>query len=138
MTHGTSLRKRHLSYYCSFKHNICFCLCPRNSLLPILPFIQACPSSLPLRPANLVHMVSDSSSLARKQTGAADSKREQGKSLAAHKLPFPPPPSCSLQISFCEGVPVCFPWSGCFFINSAVGVGGCNSLLLHIIDLSSW
>lgn len=72
-------------------------------------------------------------------TGAADSKREQGKSLVAHKLPLPPPPSCL----FCRWVSVkeslcAFPGVDASFTNGAARAGGCNSLLWYIIDLSSW
>ena len=61
-----------------------------------------------------------------------DSKTEEGKSLVAHKLPLPPPPSCLL----CRWVSVkeslCFPGVDAF------RVGGCYSLLSYVTYPSSW
>lgn len=47
--------------FCSLKHNLCSRFCPQNISVPLIPIPRACPGSLPLTPANLVHTASDSS-----------------------------------------------------------------------------
>lgn len=98
VTQPPSLRKRHPSSFCSFKNNFCFYLGPRNPRVPTFPFVWVCPYSLPLTPANLVHVVLDSLSLAWKpfpELKPQIPRERRARVWWSANFP-PPPPSCLL------------------------------------------
>ena len=99
-------------FFCSFKHNLCFCFCPRNPPLSTFSFIQVCPGSLPLTPANLIQLASGSSLLARKHSPKWSRRRQDRGGHGFGGAQAPPPSSSflpALQRGFREGTSVCFP-----------------------------
>ena len=99
-------------FFCSVKHDLCFCFCPRNPPLSTFSFIRVCPGSLPLTPANLIHMALCSSLLDRKHSPKWSRRRQDRGGHGFGGAQAPPPSSSflpALQMGFREGTSDCFP-----------------------------
>ena len=99
-------------FFFSFKHDLCFCFCPRNPPLSTFSFIRVCPGSLPLTPANLIHMALGSSLLDRKHSPKWSRRRQDRGGHGFGGAQAPPPSSSflpALQMGFREGTSDCFP-----------------------------
>jgi hypothetical protein len=108
-------------HFCSLKHNLFSCFCPKTSLLP--SFLHR--AYLPLRPPT--HTCKSRSHGIRFILGPWAGK--EGGS-PAHTLPLPPPLSClPCRWVSVKDSPSFFPGVETWSPNGACGVGGCKPTL---------
>lgn len=109
---STLPQKRRLSFFCSFKRDLCFFFCPRNPPLSTFSFIRFCPEA-----ASHSHLqISFTWRRVHHYWPEAFSKwsrRRQDRGGHGFGGAQAPPPSSfflpALQMDFSEGTSVCFP-----------------------------